>query len=114
MTVSLDNLSTKWFVSNSNSIIKWSIIVLIIISFAYLTFLSLIIRDFKYPTDHPYLFTLETLLFSIGTGAIIFIMAYGRGVLSKMTIVEFSIVALKFGILHILLQFSGFYSYVFG
>lgn len=114
MTVSLDNLSTKWFVSNSNSIIKWSIIVLIIISFAYLTFLSLIFRDIKYPTDHPYLFTLETLLFSIGTGAIIFIMAYGRGKISKMTIYEFIAVSLKFGILHILLQFSGFYTYVFG
>ena len=40
-------------------------------------------------------------------------MAYGRGDLSLATIIEFVVIAVKFGLLHILLQFSGFYTYAF-
>lgn len=103
----------NFLITNSNDIIKWTIIALVIVAAIYLIYLSIFIRDFKYPNQHPYLFTLETLLFSLGTASIIFLMSYGRGTLNIMTFVEFLVVALKFGILHILLQFSGFYSYVF-
>ena len=102
-----------FIVANSNNIIKWSIIGMIIIAFSYLVFLSIIIKDIAYPMAHPYLFTLETLLMSVGTGAIIFLMAYGRNKISSSTFLEFGIMVLKFGLLNILLQFSGFYTFVF-
>lgn len=109
----LDMWSGKWLVVKSNDIIKWSIIGLLIIVFLYLATLSIIYQDLTYPKMHPWLFAAETLIFSVGSGAVVFLMAYGRGDLNLMTIVEFVLVSLKFGLLHILLQFAGFYSFVF-
>jgi hypothetical protein len=102
-----------FIVADSNNIIKWSIIGIIVIAFAYLVFLSIIIKDIAYPMAHPYLFTLETLLTAFGTGSLIFLMAYGRNKITSSTFFEFGIMVLKFGLLNILLQFSGFYTYVF-
>ena len=102
-----------FIVANSNNIIKWGIIGIIVIAFGYLVFLSIIIKDIAYPMAHPYLFTLETLLISIGTGTIIFLMAYGRNKITSSTFIDFLVITLKFGVLNILLQFSGFYTYIF-
>jgi uncharacterized SAM-binding protein YcdF (DUF218 family) len=107
-------LKDFWLFNKSNAIIQWSIIIAVVIAVIYLVVLSIIVQDLKYPRDHPYLFTLETLLFSLGCGAIVFLMAYGRDDLGLSTVFEFIIISLKFGILSILLQFSGFYSYAFG
>ena len=107
---STDNKSITQY---SNVATKWGAVVLVILCGIYLIILSILVKDVKYPTDHPMLFTLETLLFSFGCGSLIFLMAYGRGDLNIMTVVEFLVVAIKFCVLHILLQFSGFYSYVF-
>ena len=97
----------------SNKTITWAIIIFLIISIIYLVIMSIIVRDLRYPRENPILFTLETLLFSVGCAAVVFLMAYGRGDLSLATIIEFVVIAVKFGLLHILLQFSGFYSYAF-
>ena len=105
----------SWLVKNANQIIGWLIIIAVVVFSIFLVFLSIIFRDIKYPTEHPWLFTLETLLFSIGCALITFLMAWGRTkIISKTTIIQFILVALKFGLLHILLQFSGFYTYAFG
>jgi len=109
----LDMWRGKWLVTESNNIIKWMTISILLLATIYLIVLSIINKDLVYPRKYPGLFTAETLLFSFGSGSIIFLMAYGRGVLNTMTIVEFLLVSLKFGILQILLQFSGFYSYLF-
>ena len=106
-------LKDYWLFKQSNMIIQWSIIIIVLISISYLVALSIIVQDVKYPKEHPYLFTLETLLFSLGCGAIVFLMAYGRDDLGLSTVFEFIIIAIKFGLLSILLQFSGFYSYAF-
>ena len=106
-------LKDYWLFSKSNAIIQWSIIIIVLVSVLYLIALSIIVQDLRYPKEHPYLFTLETLLFSIGCGAIVFLMAYGRNDLSLSTVLEFFVISLKFGVLSILLQFSGFYSYAF-
>ena len=108
-------MATKdlYVVKNSNDVLKWGTIIVTLIVIIYLVGLSIINQDLKYPRDHPGLFTLETLLFSLGSGAIVFLMAYGREDLNVMTVVQYFVVAAKFGLLHILLQFSGFYSYVF-
>jgi uncharacterized SAM-binding protein YcdF (DUF218 family) len=101
-------------INTTNTITKWGAVALLVMCVIYLVVLSILVQDLKYPREHPLLFTLETLLFSLGTGSIIFLMAYGRGALTAMTTVEFLVVSVKFGVLHILLQFSGFYTYVFG
>ena len=103
----------SWLVSNSNNLIFYGIIIIIVISVIYLAILSFINRDFDYPINHPFLFTLETLLTSFGVGAIIIFMAWGRNKFSYDTYIQFLIVVLKFGIIHILLQFSGTYTYIF-
>jgi hypothetical protein len=109
------DFSESWLVKNANQIIGWLIIISAVIFSIFLVFLSIIFRDIKYPNEHPWLFTLETLLFSIGCAMITFLMAWGRTkTISKTTIIQFIVVALKFGLLHILLQFSGFYTYAFG
>ena len=107
----LDNSS--WIISNANNIIKWATVIFLILAVIYLVLVSIIVQDLRYPREHPILFTIETLLFSLGCAAVIFLMAYGRGDITLVTVLEFFVVALKFGVLHILLQFSGFYSYVF-
>jgi hypothetical protein len=100
-----------WIVYNSNNLTKYGIFVMLGISLIYLIITSIIIKDLKYPTEHPILFTIETLLFSFVSSLVYFLMAYGRGSLSWMSVVEYLIISIKFGVMHILLQFSGFYSY---
>ena len=101
-----------WLVKNSNPVIKWSIVGLLIVSLIFLIVMSILIKDLKYPSSHPYLFTLETLLISFAMGLIVILMSYGRNSkISIQTLLEFTLMTLKFGVFHILLQFSGFYSY---
>jgi len=109
-----ENFFDNFLISNSNDIIFYGIIVIIVIAVIYLSILSFIIRDFDYPINHPFLFTLETLLMSVGIGGIVFFMAWGRNSINYDTFIKFLVVVLKFGILHILFQFSGIYSYILG
>jgi hypothetical protein len=52
---------------------------------------------------------------AVMSSSIIFIMTVLRGKkINATTWEEFALLLAKFGSLHILLQFSGFYSYVFG
>jgi uncharacterized SAM-binding protein YcdF (DUF218 family) len=102
-----------WYLIKSNSFIKYTMIVVIVIVLIYLIVASIFVRDLVYPKERPYLFTIETLLFSFGVASIYFLMAYGRGTLSLKSLIEFSVIAAKFGVMHILFQFSGFYTYAF-
>lgn len=89
----------------------YATLIVVLLVFAYLTYLSIVVQDFKYPTEHPFLFTLETLLVTFTGSAVVFLMAYGRGGITRVTFYEFLALAAKFGILTILLQFSGMYTY---
>ena len=105
-------MTTKdWIIYNSNNLTKYGIFVIVGISLIYLVITSILIKDLKYPTEHPFFFTLETFLFSFGSCSVYFLMAYGRGSLSWLSFFEYLIISVKFGLMHILLQFSGFYSY---
>ena len=85
--------NNHWLIKNSNKITQWTFIVGIVIGILWLAFLSIVIQDVKYPKAHPYLFTLETLLFSLGCSAIVFLMAYGRGTLTRDTFIEFLVLS---------------------
>jgi hypothetical protein len=106
--------SRNIFGFQSGNIISDIIILLIAASFIFLTTVSFMIRDLAYPASMPLHFTIETLLMAFLPSCIIFIMTLFRGYsITGSTIEEFGILAVKFGVLHLLLQFSGVYSYLF-
>ena len=78
--------STNWFIKNSNIVIQWTTICLALIYLFILITYSILIKDLIYPRAHPYLFILETLLFSFGCASILFLMAYGRNTITINTI----------------------------
>ena len=75
---------------------------------------SVLVRDLKYPRADPIKFTIETLLMGTLCASIIFVMTVFRGyTIDSSTWIEFTALFVKFGLLHILLQFSGVYSELF-
>jgi hypothetical protein len=98
----------------STELITNIIVMFIGASLIVLSVVSFLVKDVTYPQRSPLYFTIETLLMALLSSVIIFLMTYFRGYkFTISTIEEFFILFLKFGILHILLQFSGFYSYIF-
>ena len=90
------------------------IIFIVVASFVFLATISGIVRDLKYPTTKPLNFVIETLLMAILPAIVFVIMTPLRGYkITGQTIEEFMVLVAKFGLLHILLQFSGFYTSVF-
>lgn len=80
----------------------------------FLMILSCIIRDSAYPMNTSINFLLETFLMAVLPSIGFLAMAGLRGYrLDSEVAMEFGVLLAKFGILHILLQFSGFYSNVF-
>lgn len=93
--------------------------VLIIAALAALVFLgyvSMIVRDTTFPSEHPWLFLVETLCVGFIPATVIYIMNDFRDIggidFSKVN-QEFILFAAKFAIFHLLFQFSGIYSYFF-
>ena len=106
--------SRQLFGMDSSQLITDAIILIVAASFLFLATVSFLIKDLAYPTKKPINFTIETLLMAFLPGSIIFAMTFLRGYkISGKTFFEFGLLSAKFGILHILLQFSGFYSYFF-
>jgi hypothetical protein len=106
--------SKNIFGMSSTKLITDAIILLVGTSFLFLSTVSFIVKDLNYPQKSPLYFTIETLMMSLFSALTIFVMTIFRGYqITSNTFLEFSVLAMKFGILHILLQFSGFYSYIF-
>ena len=91
-------------------------VIFLIVAFAVvvLTTMSGLIRDLTYPIKNPAFFSIEVLLMALPPAFVFLLMTYFRGYTFNAGILEkFVVLILKFGIFHILLQFSGFYSSVF-
>ena len=98
----------------STVLITNAIIVIVAACITFLATISGLVRDLGYPTQSPIKFSLEAFLMAFSSAYVIFIMTVFRGYqITGTTFEEFFILFTKFGLLHILLQFSGFYSYVF-
>ena len=111
---SSDTLSRNIFGMSSSVLVTDAIIIVIVGSFVFLSTISAIVKDLAYPRAKPINFTVETLLMAFMPASIIFFMTYLRGFpIELKTWEEFAVLSVKFGLLHILLQFSGFYSYAF-
>lgn len=99
---------------SSNSLITDLIVFVVVATVVVLSVVSAFVRDLTYPTAHPVNFTIETLMMGFLPASVFLAMSLLRGYpITATTIGEFSLLVAKFGILHILLQFTGFYSEVF-
>ena len=99
---------------SSNDLIFGLMVLVIVSTFFVLSVVSGLIRDLTFPTNNPIKFTIETLVVGIIPSLIILLMTILRGyTITNVTAGEFMILVVKFSVLHILLQFSGFYSSIF-
>jgi len=111
---SSDALSRNIFGMSSSVLVTDAIVIVIVGSFVFLSTISAIVKDLGYPRAKPINFTIETLLMAFLPATVIFAMTHLRGhPINTKTFEEFGLLSVKFGLLHILLQFSGFYSYAF-
>lgn len=99
---------------SSNDLIFDGIIFIVAAGFLFLVAVSIVIRDTWYPINLPWNFTIETLLMSFLPASVLLMMGPLRGYpINGQLFEEFGVLSLKFGLLHLLFQFSGFYSNVF-
>jgi hypothetical protein len=104
---------TLFGISSSN-LITDGIVLLMVATIVFLTGVSIVVRDGTYPTAHPFYFTIETLLMGFLPAIPLLLMTIFRGYpIGLKSMVEFAILVSKFAGLHVLLQYSGFYSTVF-
>ena len=96
---------------NVTDLLTYVMVLSIAFGIVLLSGFSVLIRDLQYPRDEPLKFTIETLLMAIIPSAIIFLMTSFRGHhINQQTWIEYFGLCIKFGLLHILFQFSGVYS----
>jgi len=97
---------------NSGDLITDGIFLILAASVVFLATVSGLVRDLYYPMNRPWSFTAEVFLMAIPPALTFLVMVALRGyALTTADVWEkFSILILKFGLLHVLLQFSGFYS----
>lgn len=99
---------------NSNSLITGVILFILVCSFVVLSGISVIIRDIGYIVKEPFQFTVELLAMGIlPTLAFIIVMYYRTGNINSRRILESVALLIKFAGLHVLLEISGYYRYVF-
>lgn len=80
----------------------------------FLTTVSFYVKDFEFPKNSPYLFTLETFLMTFLPAIAFICMFWFRGHMdNKNLITEFIIFAAHFTVFHLLFQFTGAYSHLF-
>lgn len=96
---------------NVNDLLTYIMVLSIAIAIVLLSGFSILIRDLQYPKEEPLKFTIETLIMAAVPSAIIFLMTHFRGhTIGQETWIEYLGLCIKFGVLHILFQFSGVYT----
>lgn len=96
-----------------NQISFWIITLCLLTVVIILTVYSIIIRETELVRTRPGLFVVELLCFSIIPSIPVFIFGYVRNLPLKLTFYLFISFVLKLAILHLLLEFSGFYKWLF-
>jgi hypothetical protein len=101
----------------STNLIVVDLLVLVMVSaIIFLSYVAAIVRDVAFPSTHPWLFLAETVLVAFIPASVLYIMTDVRttGVINFGELnASFLLLAAKFGIFHLLFQFSGVYSYFF-
>jgi len=108
--------SNAWSLSilgmNSGDLITDALFLILAASIIFLATVSALVRDMYYPVNRPWAFTAEVFLMAIPPALTFLVMVALRGyALTTADVWEkFFMLLAKFGLLHVLLQFSGFYS----
>jgi hypothetical protein len=93
---------------DSAKLIQMIIMFVVTSSIAGLAGLSTIVQDFDYPVHHAKNFFIEICTASFLPAILLLVMIHYRNAsFTGYTLLEFLLLAAKFGILHVLLQFSG-------
>jgi len=99
---------------NNNVLLNSIIIIIIVGSIITLSGMSVVIHDYEYPMKNPLKFFLEILVMGILPTLAILVLYYLRGnKISKNDMIGLGLIAVKFMILHLLLQLSGYYRDIF-
>jgi ABC-type uncharacterized transport system permease subunit len=107
MNNSLFGMDINVFMTN---LLMFSVIFAIVI----FSTLSYLVKDLTYPRENPVYFTLETLFSSFVPSSMFYAILFLRGIpATQYRNIEYILLSAKFGLLHILFQFSGFYTYAF-
>jgi hypothetical protein len=102
----------------STGVLLTNIVLAVIIgAIVFFGYVSIIVQDTVFPRAHPWLFLIETLVVGFVPASVIYVMQDfrddGNFNISQLNL-EFLLLGAKFGIFHMLFQFSGLYSYLFG
>jgi ABC-type uncharacterized transport system permease subunit len=107
MNNSLFGMDINVFMTN---LLMFSVILAIVI----FSTLSYLVKDLTYPRENPVYFTLETLFSAFVPSSMFYAILFLRGIpATQHRNIEYILLSAKFGLLHILFQFSGFYTYAF-
>ena len=89
--------------------------VIIVALFLVFTAASIIVRDVAYPNKYPWKFTAETLLMAfVATFPFMYLIWARTGAIGVNNLLEYAFLIVKFAGLHILFQFAGVYTLLFG
>jgi hypothetical protein len=91
------------------------LLVAIVAAIVFLGYVSMVVQDTAFPRAHPWLFVAETLVVSLVPASVIYVMTDFRdnGKVDFPPTAEYLLLAAKFGVFHLLFQFSGIYSFMF-
>jgi hypothetical protein len=102
------------FGMNINTLMTNLLLFSVIMAVVIFSTLAYLVKDLDYPREHPFYFTLETLFATFIPSTMFYAMMFLRGIPATFgRNVEYLVLSAKFGLLHILFQFSGFYKYAF-
>lgn len=91
------------------------VLVVIVAAVVFFAYASYVVQDTTFPTQQPWLFLIETLVVAFVPASVIYVILDfrhdGRLELSTLNL-DFLLLAAKFGIFHLLFQFSGLYTYL--
>lgn len=94
----------------TSEILTDAFIAVMIAAVIFLSVMSALVRDLEYPRAHPLMFSVETLMMAIVPAILFAAMAPMRGHQIQKVWKEVVFLGIKFGLVHILFQFSGLYS----
>ena len=99
---------------NTNTLITSSFLFMVILSIGGLAGMSAIIKDIEYIQTDTFKFIIETLLMAIvPTIAFLIVIYLRKNKITWLNNIELIFLAFKFAALHVLLQISGYYRYLF-
>jgi len=102
------------FGMNINTLMTNLLLFSVIMAVVIFSTLSYLVKDLDYPREHPFYFTLETLFAAFIPSTMFYAIMFLRGIPATFSRnMEYLILSAKFGLLHVLFQFSGFYTYAF-